>query len=102
MPCSERDRCVGYLCQCVDMAFHQNAQPGRLRRGYTNRAVVTEGQLYSPQQPLGPALGAELNVSLMSDSVSTGVRGDRPLTLHSVPSERRAGLKRWLFSSGAL
>jgi hypothetical protein len=35
-------------------------------------------------------------------SVSSAVIDERPDTLHSVPSERQAGLKRWLVSSGTL
>jgi hypothetical protein len=45
---------------------------------------------------------AEPNVGLMTDAVSAPTGADRLLTLHSVPSEQPAGLKKWLVSSGTL
>ncbi len=58
---------------------------GVVAGGMLIRVAATQSQLPATQQSLRPVLGAESNDNLMSDSVSRGVRDDRPLTLQFRP-----------------
>jgi hypothetical protein len=66
---------------------------GVVAGGMLIRVAATQGQLPATQQSLRPVLGAESNDSLMSDSVSRGVRDDRPLTLRSRRPSAQGSLK---------
>jgi len=66
---------------------------GVVAGGMLIRVAATQGQLPATQQSLRPVLGAESNDSLMSDSVSRGVRDDRPPTLRSSPPNIKNSLQ---------